>query len=382
MIRRCLGPLFWQLVFLFNFVAALPAAQSSAPQTYSVTEVSRMTDISLFSGREANVKVYRNGFKEHIDVTIAPEGDYKGVHMRYLFDLQAHKAYMTHVDNNSCSWMRYVSPDPPANYDPIAASAAGFGKQNPEIIGTETVNGIPARIAELSAQGQGKFRFWIAEKGNFIVKTDMVGPDGKIITLMEIKQLNYSEPPDSLFALPPNCDVQTQGEWSSTGWNSHAEASVEIHGSGSVDLATDQVRGEVNVQTSGTVGSHSSSKSEMTVNRVPGTPSVEKHRVTAVQMVAVRPRPDYKGPYPGQFDFVFSITADGPAEVKYVLLNQADRVWQSGTLNFTASETKEIVLPIKVGVAGKLFEGWAKLQVYSPNRMESERAVFSVDCRP
>jgi hypothetical protein len=59
-------------------------------------------------------------------------------------------------------------------------------------------------------------------------------------------------------------------------------------------------------------------------------PAQATGRVTAVRTEAVRPQPDYKGPYPGKFDFVFTITTDGPAEVKYILVNQADRVWQSG----------------------------------------------------
>jgi hypothetical protein len=113
----------------------------------------------------------------------------------------------------------------------------------------------------------------------------------------------------------------------------------------------------------------------------PAAPS--SGRVTAVRRVGVRPGPEYKGPYPAKFEFVFSITTDGPAEVKYVLVNQADRAWDSGALSFDGAETKELVLPVKVGVPpGKHFEGWTKLEVYVPNKMESEEVPISADVRP
>jgi hypothetical protein len=105
-------------------------------------------------------------------------------------------------------------------------------------------------------------------------------------------------------------------------------------------------------------------------------------QVTAVRAVAVRPRPDYKGPYPGKFDFVFAITSDGPAEVKYTVVNQSGAVWKADTLNFAGAETKEIALPFKVGIPGALLEGWTKLKVDQPNKVESEPLPFSVDCRP
>src|SRR5208283_1291558 len=109
---------------------------------------------SMFSGKESTLKIFRNGPKELIDVSIAPwEGNPKGVHTINLFDLQAHKVYMRNETHGTCSWMRYVSADMP-NYDPIAAfagaSAADLAKQNPKSIGRETVNGIPATIEEIS----------------------------------------------------------------------------------------------------------------------------------------------------------------------------------------------------------------------------------------
>jgi hypothetical protein len=99
-------------------------------------------------------------------------------------------------------------------------------------------------------------------------------------------------------------------------------------------------------------------------------PSPSGGQVAQVRQVGVRPSPDYKGPTPAKFEFVFAITADGTADVKWILLN------------FTRSETKELTIPVKVGVpATKPFQGWTKLQVYQPNKIESAKVPITADCR-
>jgi len=152
LMARYFRPILLIPIFLYA-VAVLPLpGQSPQPQTYSVSAVGMGTVESMFTGKESTLKIFRNGPKELIDVTIAPwEANPKGVHTINLFDLQAHKVYMRNVTHNTCSWMRYVSADMP-NYDPIAASAmaAGFAKQNSDAT-TEIVNGIPARIEAGSA---------------------------------------------------------------------------------------------------------------------------------------------------------------------------------------------------------------------------------------
>ena len=98
--------------------------------------------------------------------------------------------------------------------------------------------------------------------------------------------------------------------------------------------------------------------------------------------MGVQPGAAYKGASPAQFGFTFAITATGPAEIKWILLNQGDTFWESGTLTFERAGTKEVKIPVKVGVPnGTTWQGWAKLQVYEPNRIESEQVKLSADCR-
>jgi hypothetical protein len=384
---RSFRPLFLGLVYWFAFVVPPLLAQSPTPETYSLTIISQMTEASMFTGQASNLKIYRNGSKELVELTVAPwAANPKGVRMSYLFDFQAHKAYTRDLVANACSWMNYVSARAPVNYDPLTGSdalLADLAKQTPKVLGKEVVNGISAKVEEFATPDQGKAKLWIAEKGNFIVKVEAAGLDGKSQTQLEAKQLSYTKPSDSLFAPPSNCDTHTQGEWSDTGVNAHAEVAVEARGSGSANLATKQAQGEASVQTSSKVGSQASPKPAPTGTSGPRTQAAQAQgRVTEVRSVGVRPTPDYKGPYPGKFDFVFSVTTDGPAEVKWVLVNQADIAWGSGALSFAGAGTQEVVKPIKVGMPGKLWQGWAKLEVYAPNKLESEEVHISADCHP
>jgi hypothetical protein len=342
---RYFRPMFLGLVFMASSVVPYLQAQSSTPQTYSVTLVSNLTEVSVFSGRESNVKINRNGLKELVEVTLAPQGgSSKGVHMRYLFDFQAHKAYTLDVVTNSCSWMKYVSADAPVNYDPITGSAvmlAETAKAKPNVLGTETINGVPTKVEELVAPGQGKTKIWLAEKGNFIVKLEGVGPDDKPTVNMEIKQLTYGKPLDTLFSVPPNCTTQTQGEWSSTGVNAHAETSVEAQGSGSANLATSQSQGAASLRTSGTAGSQTAAKPAPTgtVSQV-ARPTQANSRVTEVRLHLV---PDsYSGPCPAKVQLVGTITSDGPGTAYYQFQAGAVGGNREGTVNFSGAGTETI----------------------------------------
>jgi hypothetical protein len=295
----------------------------------------------MFTGKESTLKIFRNGPKELIDVTIVPwEANPKGIHTINLFDLQAHKVYMRNVTHSTCSWMRYVSADMP-NYDPIAASASpDFGKLNPTGTGTETVNGIPARVEEVSGPpGQPKARVWIAEKGKFIVKIEMTPPDGKPIKMLEVKQVSFTQPLDSYFVTPSNCDTQAQGEMTSTGFSSHAEAQVEAKGSGSVDLKTNETHGEVAVRTSGMAGSQGS-PSPMRNRGMGATSPQATSRVTDVHLHLV---PDhYAGPCPSQIQLVAEITTNGPGTVWYRFLAGAVSHSPEGTATFSSAGTKTV----------------------------------------
>ena len=190
----------------------------------------------MFTGQPSTVKIYRSDSKELVELTIAPwSANPKGVHMSYLFDFAAHKAYTRDLDHNACSWMKYVSADAPTTYDPITGSAQAMPKLAKaiggtlKVLGTETLNGIPAKIEGISSPGAPDlFKGWVAEKGDFMLK--FVGPapgTGTPETTFEVKQLSFARPPASVFAAPTGCS-ETQGEWSDTGLNASASETVTV----------------------------------------------------------------------------------------------------------------------------------------------------------
>lgn len=322
------------------FSAAQSATQSATPLAYSMTLVSNMTEVSMFSGRESNVTVHRNGSREMVEVTLAPQpGNPQSVRMRYLFDFEAHKAYTLDLDTNSCSWMRYVSADAPLNYDPITGSAAMLAQTSqpkPKDMRPEAVNGIPARREEFVMAGQGTTRLWIAEKGNFIVKLEAFGPNGKRMMYMEVKQLSYARPQDSLLAAPPDCATQTQGEWSDTGVNAPGGMKVEAEASGTADLSANRSRGAAAVRSYNPPAPQPARAGGM------GATSPTGSRVTEVRLRMV---PDhYTGPCPGHIQLVAEITTDGPGTVWYQFLAGAVSRSPEGTLTFNAAGTQTVTI--------------------------------------
>jgi hypothetical protein len=77
----------WAFIFAAILVGANLTAQSPAPQTYSLTEVTHETEASMVTGQTSTVKIYRSDSKELVELTISPwPANSKGVHMTYLFD--------------------------------------------------------------------------------------------------------------------------------------------------------------------------------------------------------------------------------------------------------------------------------------------------------
>ncbi len=226
-------------------------AQSLPPQAYTLSATTYTTEVSMFTGQAANLKLARNGSKELVALTVPPwEGNSQGVHMRYLFDFQEHKAYSQDLDHNSCSWIKYVSARAPVNYDPITAiqgEESELAEAKKHAVGRETVNGVPALITEGETK-IGTIRTWFAEKGGFVVKVAMTDEGGKSRTLMEVQEVQFSPPEPSLLVPPGNCETQAAGEWSDHKVSAHAQAKIDVQGSATANMATGQTQAQVTAQ--------------------------------------------------------------------------------------------------------------------------------------
>ncbi|NLT66647.1 MAG: hypothetical protein GXX84_08600 [Acidobacteria bacterium] len=200
----------------------------------------------MFSGRESNLRIYRRGSKELVELRIDPwPANEKGIHFKYLFDFESHKAYTHDLVNNTCSWMLYVSERAPVAYDPItsidAQARAEMARAKEHSAGTEEVHGIAATVIETDSP-EGAIRTWIAQKENYPVKMAIRNNGGVLTTLMEVTQVDFNPPAASLFVPPVGCSTQAQGEWSDTGMKAHADAlvSVQVSASGSNQTALQQ----------------------------------------------------------------------------------------------------------------------------------------------
>jgi hypothetical protein len=275
------------------FTALTPCLwpQTSVPQVYSYIQ-----DPATSLMGPSVVKVARDGPKEAIDqiLPVGP-GRAKEFHNHILYDLQAHKIYIKLVSDPSvpCSVMAYTSPAVPDEFDVITASADSMKDflAHAKLLRRETVNGIPAKVMELTAD-QMKVTAWIADPGGFPIKEVMVPPGGAATTMLEVKQLSFARPPASAFAPPTGCKV-VSGEATATG--AHAEFSLGAPAS---------------------------------------KPAVN---VTAVKLDSV---PNYTGPCPAHIKFTGTITADGPGKVFYQF--GAGKMEPGDTITFTAAGAKTV----------------------------------------
>jgi len=237
------------LAFAGGLLFQLLPAQSTVPQSCTLTVSSAMALEAMSTGSAVEAKVSRFGPREFVDVTGTTKAG-KAVHAQHWFDLVAHKAYSLDVVKNSCYWITYTGPDMPTMYDPVAApppSGEDLATFNKNVVRQENVNGIAARLTE-SSSDQGKSRIWIAVNGSYPVKAEMTFPGGQPMLMLEVRALRFEKPAAALLTPPANCTTQAQGEWSATSISSHFETNIEAHGSGSVDLGTGKATGDVTVK--------------------------------------------------------------------------------------------------------------------------------------
>jgi plastocyanin len=241
------------------------------------------------------VKLARDGPLEAVDQFLPPgPGRDKEFHNHILYNFQAHKIYTQIVSDPSvpCSVMTYTSPAAPDAFDVMNASPdiADFLAQA-KLLRNETVNGIPAKVMEMTAD-QMRITAWIADPGGFPVKEIITGQDGKTTTMLEMKQLRFAKPPASTF-LPPSGCTAIQGEATATGVNAQFGSS------------------------------ESASKP-----------------ATNVTAVTLQPVSDFTGPCPANIKLTGTITVDGPGKVFYQF--GVGKMEPGDTVTFTAAGTKTV----------------------------------------
>jgi hypothetical protein len=281
-------------------LAAILAQAQPLPDTYSVVATGEM-------GGPLSIKINRNGSKEVIEFR-NQSGD---MHMRQLYDFQAHRLYNQDLAAKRCSIQTYVSPFAPPNFDPIGGAdqmRTAMAKDPPKILRTEAVNGIKTRVVE-AVFPEGKMTFWLDEQHGFTVKQAIALKGRPERVVYEIRQVGYAPSPASLFTPPADCEPGG-GVTSATG--GRAEAQVEA-----------------TVQQTHDLGS---------------APPAARGNVTAVRLRVVPER--FSGACPSPVQLVADITTDGPGTVWYEFLAGAVRKKGpgEGTVKFGAAGTQTVKL--------------------------------------
>jgi hypothetical protein len=345
------------------------AAPPQLPQTYSLT-------VTMPMDRGTTIKVARDGSKESVEQTIPPSANGSGMHIRLLYDFAARKLWTTNLDGGPCTVVTYTSPAVPSAFDPISGAGemtAGLAQNKPAALRSETVNGIATKVYEIPfPEIKGKLRLFLEEQRNFAVKQVCVWGDGKEQTMMEVSNLSFAKPPADLLVPPQNCQALA-GETNAYG--GHVEAGIDVAQAGAKqDAAAQNAQRRAADRPPEPVAARTEAP--------PRAQAAASGQVTEVRAVGVQPA-HYTGPAPAAYVFTFAVTATGPLEATWVLVSQDDISWESGKIVFAAAGTKELKVPVEIGVGnGQHWEGSGYLLVaIGDGKTVSDTLKISADCR-
>jgi hypothetical protein len=174
--------------------AAIACAQYAPPPlTYTVVQQN-----SLF-GPDTTMTVYRDGSKAAMDIV------HPSTHTRSVFDLQAQTTITWDASQASAECGNSTFKGDWG--DPFVGSA-GFmddiNKQHPTPAGTETVNGVSAKVSEFVMDGTtGKSKVWVDPKYGMIMRMLMGQPAGAPKVVFETTKMTFAAPPAAVFV--PAC---------------------------------------------------------------------------------------------------------------------------------------------------------------------------------
>ncbi len=89
--------------------------------------------------------------------------------------------------------------------DDPAGEVGSIMEWNPNVVGTEEVNGKTCTVVEYSDATGNKTTMWIWVKHGFPVKSIVETPEGDIVT--EFKEIDFDCPPDSKLQLPADAEI-------------------------------------------------------------------------------------------------------------------------------------------------------------------------------
>jgi hypothetical protein len=182
-ILNCLG------ILAFS---ALTQAQAP-PTTYTITEA---------GGDAANpitTTVYRNGSKALMDVRMTASRSLT------LYDLKAGTSYSWDPADKpiACSAGTF-SGDWGDPFGMTAELSGNIAKGEMKQTGAETVSGIPTKVYE-GGEEPSHVKAWLDSKDGLVMLAKYGPANGPMVTLVDIRKVNFAAPPASLFVVPAAC---------------------------------------------------------------------------------------------------------------------------------------------------------------------------------
>ena len=118
-----------------------------------------------------------------------------------LMDLDAQTIYTYMPDQNMAMKMPFDPNQSPSTDQDDVDNTLSY---NPKTIGTESIDGKSCSVIEYNYSGTS-VKSWIWKDKGIALRTEMTSSEGT--TVMEIKNIDFSDIPDSTFVLPPGVDI-------------------------------------------------------------------------------------------------------------------------------------------------------------------------------
>ena len=178
----------------------LAAQYAPAPDTYSVTQLNSLMGTATIQ------RIWRDGSKAVIDIsTPSDQPGGKATRVRTIYNLAAHTTVSWDPTSAApeCGQGKYSGDWG----DPFAASvemnAGLLSKATPS--GTETVNGVSAKVFAADMGAQGKVKVWLEPKYGLIMKAELTAPNTAPRVVVQTQTLSFAKPPAGAFAEPAGC---------------------------------------------------------------------------------------------------------------------------------------------------------------------------------
>jgi len=131
----------------------------------------------------------------------------EGITMVVIFDMDENVMYMYYPEQNMA--MEMVVDEGTMPESPLEDSSEIL-ENNPNITGTETIDGKDCVVVTYEVPGEGNMKMWIWKEKGFPIKMEMVTSQGT--TTIEFSNIDLSDIPDSAFKLPDDVTIIPTGE--------------------------------------------------------------------------------------------------------------------------------------------------------------------------